>query len=135
MATLTVTAADVRVKTGASVTKLTAGESITPGQVVYKKASDSKAYLADANVDAATAAAVGIAFSYADADELVHYVTAGDMDIGATTVKGQTYHVSATAGGIEDTVASSSFNTIVAYGKDTAGTITVALTVSGQQVA
>lgn len=80
-----------------------AGEAITAGQPVYKKASDGKMYKADANASADTAAAKGIATCDANAAGVaIAWQKSGTITIGAAAsiTAGATYWVSATAGGI-----------------------------------
>lgn len=80
-----------------------AGEAITAGQTVYKKASDGKMYKADANASSATAECKGIATCDANAAGVaVSWQKSGTLTIGAAAsiTAGATYFVSATAGGI-----------------------------------
>ena len=100
MADLTITAANVGVKTKTvSLQVIQAGEAITQGEPVYKKAADGKAWLADPDAEA-TAEAIGIAITSAATDEYVVIVKSGGVDLGATLTVGETYVVSTTAGGI-----------------------------------
>lgn len=98
MADLNVIPANVRVKDGAVVRERIAGELVDPGMALYRKEADRKMYKAKA-ATAAEADAEGIAINYADVDDKVFICAPGDMDLGATLVKGQTYVVSATAVG------------------------------------
>lgn len=104
MADLTITAASVVAGANASITRGTAGASVTAGQVVYlDEASTGKWLLADN--DAATAAArgngkIGIALHAAAANQPLSVQTAGTITIGATMTAGVDYYLSATAGGI-----------------------------------
>lgn len=101
MADLTITAANVVAASNATRVTGTAGETITAGQPVYAKSSDSyHLWKCDANFSADTAAAVGIALHAASDGQPLTYITAGDVDLGATLVEGTVYVVSATAGGI-----------------------------------
>ena len=118
MADLTITAANVSGLSDTTASKVTAGEAITAGQCVYKKASDSKYYKADAN-DSAMATATGIAISAAPAaDDTFYMATAGTIDIGATVAVGTIYIVSSTAGGVAPVsdLGSGEYTTILGYG-------------------
>ncbi len=100
MADVTVTAANVRPKSGATVQPLTAGGTITAGDVVYQDSADSsKAKRADTTT-AAKAAAVGIAVTNAATDEIVYVLTAGNIDVGGTLAVGEIYTCSDNAGKI-----------------------------------
>lgn len=100
MADYTLTGANVL----ASATSLKgsglAGEAILAGQNLYRKASDGRLYLADAN-DATKIPVVGIALAPAAAAQPVSYVYQDDDFIhGLTTVaSGDVIVASATAGG------------------------------------
>lgn len=80
----------------------TAGETVTAGQPVYLKASDSKYYKADANASAEAAGAVAIMLHGADAGQPIKAQSGGDITIGAGAAPavGTIYVVSGTAGGI-----------------------------------
>lgn len=99
MADVTVTAANV-VAGNVTLSKGTAGETITQGQVLYKKAADSKLYKADADAGSAESTVVGIAVTAGVLDETIHYQTSGTIDIGGTVTKGLIYVLSGTAGGV-----------------------------------
>jgi len=99
MADLTITAANVVKYDGARTTIGTAGETITAGQTLYRKAEDGKLYKADAST-AAKATCVGIALNDAAANQPVVYLTAGGINPGATVVVGTIYGVTDTGGGI-----------------------------------
>lgn len=102
MADLTITAANVGLTDSSTVTYqlVTYGETITQGQPLYLNTSDNEYYKADANASSTTAAAAGIALTPGGNGEKGIIVTSGYMDLGATMTVGQTYCVSATAGGI-----------------------------------
>lgn len=76
-----------------------AGESISVGDVVYKKSADSKHYAADANAGSAESTVVGIALTGASADGYFTCVTSGGLDLGATLTVGETYILGGTAAG------------------------------------
>jgi len=105
MADTTITAANVRagsLAAGAKISTVTAGESITAGQIVYKKASDSEYYKADANSSAETAGSsdLAVALTNAGDGEALVIQTKGLYTVGGTVVLGQIYVASATAGGL-----------------------------------
>jgi hypothetical protein len=114
MADLTITASDVKRKTGSQIRDGIAGEALSRGELVYEKASDKKLYKADASA-LATADAVGVAMDYADADDPISYHRRGKYAAGATVAVGTIYVVSATAGGIapEADILSGEFLTIL----------------------
>ena len=108
---------------GVSVFKTvgTAGETITAGQSVYLKASDSKIWLADANASVDTAAAVGISLHAALANQPISYITSGPLNFGAILLAGKWYVVSATAGGIAPVadLTTGWYSTLLFYGYST----------------
>lgn len=100
MADVTITAANVLKGSGSTVTRGTAGTSITAGQAVYQDASDGNKFkVADCTTSAATAAAVGIALHAAADEQPLQVLTAGPITIGGTVVAGTSYILS-TSGGI-----------------------------------
>lgn len=136
MADLTITAASVSLSSGTSV-EGTAGETITAGQSVYRDASDSnKIKKADANASSATATVYGIALNGASNTQPIKVATSGTIIIGATTVKGELYVCSATAGGIapEADLASGHYVSFLGIATDTTGTIKLGITNSGAQL-
>lgn len=76
---------------------------------------------------------VGIALHGASSGQPLRIQTGGTITIGATTVKGTTYIVSATAGGIApySDLANGWYRTIIGVATDTAGTIKMGILVSG----
>lgn len=120
---LTITAADVQ---DSSSTKSSgvAGETITAGQVVYLKSSDSRLWKAQCDGTAAEATAVGVAAHAALAGQPLAYYASGTIDIGATTVK-TVYVVSATAGGIAPIadLATGNYISILGVASATDGTL------------
>lgn len=100
MADLSITPADVATVAGSGETFESgeAGAAIDAGESVYRSAADNEWYLADASA-AATARARGVAVCSAAAGQRVIVQTKGKVDLGAGT-QGETYVVSATAGGI-----------------------------------
>lgn len=133
MADLSITAASVVGPLSGAKTAI-AGAAITAGQSLYKKGSDSKLYLAQADgASAEEASFEGIALCNAAAGQPVLYQPLGDITIGATVAKGKVYVVSATAGGIcpdADITTTGHYKTVIGYGKDTA-TLTINPIISG----
>lgn len=98
---LSLTAANVVPSAGYQFTDGIAGETITAGQTLYYKETDSRYWKADS--DSATSAVrvlVGIALNGASAGQPVRVQTAGSITIGATVTVGTIYVLSDTAGGI-----------------------------------
>lgn len=100
MADLSITAANVGVTSNTVFELVQVGESVTQGQPAYKKALDGLYYKADANASSATAAALGVFLSPASTNGYALIAKSGSILAGATLVVGETYVVSATAGGI-----------------------------------
>lgn len=101
MAAITVTASAVIPGTTARLEDFIAGEAVTAGQPVYIKASDGKAYKADANASSEAAGAKGIAVNSAPgAGQPLKVQTAGTLAFGAILTNGEIYCVGATAGDI-----------------------------------
>lgn len=105
MADITVTAANVRAGSmalGATIQTVTAGETVTAGMTVYKKASDAEWYKADCNASAEAAGSEGLAVALSNAGDGESLViqTKGLYTVGGTVVAGQGYVASATAGGL-----------------------------------
>lgn len=139
MADITVTAANVLAGAGGIFDWVTAGATITAGQVVYK-ASDGDYELADADAAASAGStsdskSIGIALNGAASGQPLKIQYAGTINPGATTVVGDIYRVSAaTAGGISsdqvDIMASGDFKTILGVGVSTSA-IKLRISVSG----
>ena len=114
MTDLVVTPANVLEGTQARKQTGVAGAAITQGQSVY---SDTSGQLqpAQKDVDAGTAAAVGVALNSGEAGQPITYQSGGEVDVGATLVVGETYVVGAAAGGIAPIadVISTEFSTIL----------------------
>lgn len=100
MADLSITAANVGVKGKCQLETVQVGESVTQGQAGYFKVDDQKYYKADANASATTAEATGVFLSAASTDGYAVFVRTGAINLGAALTAGETYVVSATAGGI-----------------------------------
>ncbi len=99
MSDLSVTAASVLDAGNGRKLNGTAGEAVTAGQPVYRRAADGLLWRADADA-AATAQAAGIAAHAAAAGQPLAYWVGGDVFIGATTAVATVYAVSNNAGGI-----------------------------------
>ena len=98
---LTVTAANVEGVSASTRTLLgQAGEAVTQGEPVYRKAGDSKYYAADCDLSSEAATVAGICATAAATDGFVIIVTSGEMDLGATLTIGAQYVASGNAGGI-----------------------------------
>lgn len=100
MADISVTAANVGYKGPCRVRVVQVGENVTQGQCGYYNVGDSLYYKADANASAAASAAVGVFTSAASINGWASIVDSGPINPGATLTVGETYFVSATAGGI-----------------------------------
>jgi hypothetical protein len=98
---LSVTAASVLPATDAVLQTGVAGEAVTAGQLVYKKAADGKWYKADCNsATAEVRVASGVVTNGAAAGQPVVVQRSGSITIGATLTAGTVYYLSGTAGGI-----------------------------------
>lgn len=116
MADITVTAANVVPSTGAVTERGTAGETIAAGKFVEKDPTTKKYMLADSNSGTKSVQrGRGIALNSASLDQALVVQTAGNINLGATLVKGTTYALSETPGGIQPTtdLASGEFVTIL----------------------
>lgn len=99
MVDITVTAASVKpTATTKRQTKI-AAVAITAGQVVYVNSTDRIA-LADCDLSADAAKAVGIALNSCAADQPCSYAAAGDVTFNAALTKGAVYVLSGNVGGI-----------------------------------
>lgn len=127
MADLTQTPANVRAGSGAVTIVQTAGEAFDAGMPVYLNTTDGKYYKADAD-DSSKYNARGMALTGSDADEDSFVLqTGGPCNIGATTVQGQIYVVSNTAGKIAPSSDTTTnwYSWIVGVAEDTSGTMTL----------
>lgn len=122
MADLSITATSVVKGTGAKTTGGIAGETLTAGQAVYKKASDGLIYKADNDADTSTPTVIGIALHGAAVNQPIAYQTEGEITIGATVAVGETYVLSSTAGGIcpEADANTGDKMTLIGFGKTAA---------------
>lgn len=114
MADLVVVATNVKPGASAVTKRAIAGEAITAGQGVFI-AVDGQIELAEKDLTAADAAAVGISLNDAAVDQPVEYAITGDVNMGAILAVGQTYIVGAAAGGIapEADAAVGNFTTVL----------------------
>lgn len=137
MADITIAAATVGYGVGAKIKSfLTAGETISPGEPVYLKASDSKYWLA-LNTTEAAATVVGIALTEAVADAQFSALVSGPLtDSSAPFTEGKAYELSSTAGGVAPAGDAGSTDYGTGLGVATSSsTLQVAISVSGGQVA
>jgi hypothetical protein len=135
MAALTVTAGNVIPASTARTQQVTAGETVTAGMPVYKKAADSKYYKA-ADTSAALANASGIALNGASAGQPLGIITEGDLNPGATVAVGVIYCVGDAAGAIAPSadIGAAEYVTIIGIGTTTSN-ISVKFQVGGVAVA
>jgi hypothetical protein len=95
MAALVQTAASVVPETaGLRKITVTAGGTITAGMPVYKDAADSNKYKAARANAAGTSVVAGIALNGAANNQPLVVQTAGEINLGATLVVGETYCLS-----------------------------------------
>lgn len=101
MADITVTPASVLPSTNAGYGEGIAGATIIAGQSLYIDTADAnKLKLADANAVAPANLLEGVSLHGASAGQPIKYQKSGLIEMGATLVKGTTYVLSATPGGI-----------------------------------
>lgn len=100
-ADLSITAASVLPGADAQLLTGVAGEALTAGQPVYRKAADSRWYKADCN-SATAEARVASAFAMTGSapGQPVVVQKAGGLTLGATLTAGVAYYLSGTAGGV-----------------------------------
>lgn len=100
MADLVITATSVVPGANANLVSGVAGETLTAGMAVYKKAADGLYYKAKKNGTAAEAVVAGVVVNGGSVNQAVQIQTGGQITIGAALTAGETYIVSATYGGI-----------------------------------
>ena len=101
MADITITAASFVPGSNAKTRQGVAGETVTQGQPLYLKSSDSRLYKADADLSAEASLVVGIAANAASAGQPLTYVFEDDdLTVGATLTMANVYVASGNAGGI-----------------------------------
>ena len=120
MADISITAANVLKGTANTVENGTAGETITAGQTVYKKSTDSLYYLGDCSAAAVSTLdevkeVYGIALNNAAVNQTLQVQKTGDITIGGTVTAGTVYYLSETAGGIApiDDLISTNWHVII----------------------
>lgn len=134
-ADLTITAGSVTT-TSTQLRDVTAGATITAGQVVYLDASASDvAKLADNDASATTNVVAGIALHGASSGQPLRIITGGTITIGATVAVGTIYVLSSTAGAIcpAADLASGDYTSIIGVATSTT-VITLSIKNSGVQV-
>ncbi len=131
MGDVAITAANVAQKGTVVLEQVTYGETVTRGEVVYQKTSDSEFYLADVTTSAETATAKGFVFSAGGDGEKGTIVKSGPLNVGGTLVKGNAYVLSA-AGAIspEADLTTSDYITHLGYATTT-DTLEVAIKAHG----
>lgn len=95
-ADLTITATSVVPDSGYQYVDMSAGETITAGQVVYQSSS-GVCKKADATTSSTTATIKGVALNGGATNQPIRVMTGGTYTVGATTAKGKVYVLS-TAG-------------------------------------
>lgn len=114
MSAISLTAASIRPLTGAVIRRYVADEALTVGQVVYVN-TDGEAGIADGNVSAAKARAVGIAVESYDgetsiaAGDPVSVVVLGPVSGFSSATPGSYGYVSDTAGSLDTAAGTYSF--------------------------
>jgi hypothetical protein len=120
MADVSITAASVVKSAGGKVKVGTAGATITAGQPLYADSSDSGKLKLAKCTSVAESDVVGIALHGASSGQPVSYLEQDDDFVaGGTLTVGQTYVLSATAGGIAPIadLASTNYVTILGVAK------------------
>lgn len=141
MADISITAGNVLTSTGAVTTQGIAGEAVTAGQCVYKKAADGEYYKADCDASSVSGNSeidnvAGIALNTAGASQPLHVQTGGTITIGGTVTVGTPYFVSSgTAGGIMPYADLCTTDYVSLIGiATTTGAIKMSISVTGVQV-
>ena len=137
MATITLTAANVRVGAAGTSNVGVAGESITAGDFLYLKAGDGK-YWRSVNTSEAEADIVGVALTNASADGNVAFLNIVDgvtyLDHStAVWTQGKTYVVGDTAGSLMDAadIGASDYVTVAGVAASTTSLLLFRGTTSG----
>ena len=137
MADLTITAASVLFTSGTKLTGV-AGASLTAGQAIYiDTANNNVIKLAQSDGTTLESTVEGVTLHAAGTGQPIVYAGNGSViNIGATTAKTTTYHVSATAGGICPQADLVSTNKIarVGYATATDGTFVIDIKNTGAVV-
>lgn len=124
----TITAANIKPSTNASLEAVTGGEAISAGNAVYRDATLGKWYKSDANTTTPvsgggtspqTVEGIAVAACAGDGCSLVVCRSDSALDIGATSTDvmaaGEVGVLSATAGAIQPNPASSGSKTVVVW--------------------
>lgn len=128
MADLSITAANVATQSDTVKEYGVAGEALTAGQAVYKKAADGKWYKADCNsATAEVRVAGGVCLTGSASGQPCAVATGGTLGIGATVAVGVVYYLSGTAGGIRPVADNTTGDYVQAIG---IGTTTAILRLS-----
>jgi hypothetical protein len=126
MSDIAITASGVVAGTGAEIDRGgLAGETVTAGQVVYRKSTDGRWWLAQHDgtaEESGVGVQVGVCLHGSLAGQPVAVQTGGLITIGATIAAGVVYYLSAGAGGIAPIadIGSADRVTIIGYGTTTA---------------
>ncbi len=114
----------VKAANNSIVTTYVFGETVTAGQAVYLKASDSKWYKALTDASTGTqeksgyGTTLGIAMNGGAINQCAAVATGGTVTIGSTILVGVFYYVSNTAGGIcaIADIGAGDYVTVIGYG-------------------
>ena len=126
MAALAVTANSCIVTGTYATTLCQLGETVTAGAVMYRKASDSKWYLAQADgtaEESGSGVQMAIALANGVANQFVGGLTSGTITSGATHTKAYTVFLHSTAGSFTETesdIGSTKYKTYIGYATTTA---------------
>lgn len=102
MSDLSITAANVIAQAGAKIRNVTAGATITAGQMVYLDTADGEYKLADSNsATQAVQETAGMALNGAADGQPLAILIEGDVALGAILTAGARYYLSPDAGGIQ----------------------------------
>jgi hypothetical protein len=137
MATITLTAANIRVGASGTSSVGVAGETITAGDFLYLKAGDGK-YWKAVNTTEAEADIVGVALTNASADGNVAYlnIVSGITYLDHSTAvwtQGKTYTVGDTAGTVMDAgdISTSDYVTVAGVAASTTSLLLFRATTGG----
>lgn len=100
MAAVTITAANIIPGSDAQIRDGTAGATVTQAQVVYLDSATSTYKLADCDLSAAAADAVGLCVISTLSGQPIKVIISGSLGMGACLTAGTQYYLGATAGQI-----------------------------------
>lgn len=104
MTILVVVPAAVHIFSNTITERVEGGVEIDPGETVYRKVSDNKYYLADADTEASSEnCAISVGYCSSDGDFFM-IATGGYIDFGVNLKKGEIYCQSLTAGKLQPAV-------------------------------